>query len=164
MVIDIIDSDAPEYQNLTELQLAMIRAAQTEKNAILADAAEEKEKVFLKLLKNNMARSSVLKDRSAAIDDDADRKVEIVREDLLHRLAYESLYGDENENGKYRYPENPNYNLDYPQRFLVVRDYYMHVTTNPRARLEAYGMDSLARTYLGEYYQTLYDLLASYCE
>ena len=163
MVIDIIDPGAPEYQDLTELQLAMIRAAQTEKNAIVAKAASEKEKLFLKMLKNNMARSSVLQNEYAAIDDDAERQVEVVREDLLHRLAYENLYGDANENGEYRYPENPNYHLDYPQRFLVVRDYYMHVTTDPQARLNAYSMDSLARTYLGEFYQTLYDLLASYC-
>lgn len=163
MVIDIIDPNAPEYQNLTNLQLAMIRAAQTEKDQILASAEEEKEKVFLKLLKNNMARSSVYRNRCDEIDAEAAGKVDVVREDLLHRLAYESLYGDENENGKYRYPENPNYNLDYPQRFLVVRDYYMHVTANSQARLDAYSMDSLARSYLGEFYQTLYDLLASYC-
>ncbi len=163
MVIDIIDPNAPEYQNLTNLQLAMIRAAQTEKDQILASAEEEKEKVFLKLLKNNMARSSVYRNRCDEIDVEAAGKVDVVREDLLHRLAYESLYGDENENGKYRYPENPNYNLDYPQRFLVVRDYYMHVTANAQARLDAYSMDSLARSYLGEFYQTLYDLLASYC-
>ena len=50
MVIDIIDPNAPEYQNLTELQLAMIRAAQTEKNSITAAAEAEKEKIFLKLL------------------------------------------------------------------------------------------------------------------
>ncbi len=164
MVIDIIDPDAPEYQNLTNLQLAMIRAAQTEKNAILARAEEKKQTIFLKLLKNNMARSTALKNRESEIDEEAERDVDVVREDLLHRLAYESLYGDENENGQYRYPENPNYNLDYPQRFLIVRDYYMHVTTNPQARLEAYGMDALARAYLGEFYQTLYDLLASYCK
>ncbi len=163
MVIDIIDPNAPEYQNLSNLQLAMIRAAQSEKNEIMAKAAEEKEKIFLKLLKNNMARSSVFGNASEEIDAEAARKVDVVREDLLHRLAYENLYGDGNENGEYRYPENPNYNLDYSQRFLVVRDYYMHVTTNARARLEAYGMDSLARSYLGEFYQTLYDLLASYC-
>ena len=38
----------------------------------------------------------------------------------------------------------------------------MDITSDAEARLEAYAMDSLARTYLGEYYATLYDLLASY--
>lgn len=163
MVIDIIDPDAPEYQNLSNLQLAMIRAAQTEKNAIMASAAADKQKYLLRLLKNNMARSTALENVYEEIDAEASVKVDVVREDLLHRLAYENLYADGNENGVYRYPENPNYNLDYPQRFLIVRDYYMHVTTNSQARLKAYEMDSLARSYLGEFYQTLYDLLASYC-
>ena len=34
---------------------------------------------------------------------------------------------------------------------------------DPDARLQAYAMDTLARSYLGEFYQTLYYLLASYC-
>ncbi len=163
MVIDIIDTSAPEYQNLSQLQYAMIRAAQAEKDAIVAAGEKKKEKVRLKLLTNHVARATTYQCYCAETDAETEQKVDVVREDLLHRLALESLYGDENENGKYRYPENPNYNLDYPQRFLVVRDYYMHVTTNPQARLAAYGADSLARSYLGEYYQTLYDLLASYC-
>lgn len=86
-----------------------------------------------------------------------------VREDLIHQLAYESLGSEGNDKGPYRYPENPNYNLTYSQRFLVVRAYYMGVTSDADARLQAFAMDSLARSYLGEYYQTLYDLLASYC-
>lgn len=163
MVIDIIDPDDEQFQNLSELQLSMIRAAQTEKNEILLKAEAKKETLFLAALSRNTARSSALQDAYEKIDLDAEADVDVVREDLLHRLAYDSLYADGNENGTYRYPENPNYNLNYSQRFLVVRDYYMHVTTNPQARLEAYGMDSLARTYLGEFYQTLYDLLASYC-
>ena len=49
------------------------------------------------------------------------------------------------------------------QRFLVVRNYYMTITDDPDARLQAYAMDTLAQSYLGEFYATLYDLLASYC-
>ena len=163
MVIDIIDLNDEAYANLSDVQFAMVREAQARKNEILAAAAEKKQKNLIKMLSRNVARSSVLDDLALEINADAEREVDVVREDLLHRLAYENLYGDGHENGEYRYPENPNYNLDYSQRFLVVRDYYMHVTTNARARLEAYGMDSLARSYLGEFYQTLYDLLASYC-
>ena len=85
------------------------------------------------------------------------------KEDLLYQLAYEALGSEGDENGPYRYPENPNYNLSPSQRFLVVRNYYMQATDDPDARLQAYAMDTLARQYLGEYYTTLYDLLASYC-
>ncbi len=53
--------------------------------------------------------------------------------------------------------------MSYSERFLVVRQYYMDVTSDPNARLKAFGADTLARSYLGEFYQTLYDLLRSYC-
>ena len=162
MVIDIIDLNDEAYRNLSSVQLAMVRAAQSQKNKIMAQAAADKETLLKKLLSNAVARSSVRDERNRAIDEDAERRVEVVREDLRYQLAYESNFSDGNEFGPYRYPENPNYNLAYPQRFLVVRDYYMHVTTDARARLEAYAMDSLARAYLGEYYQPLYELLASY--
>ncbi len=163
MVIDIIDLTDENYSNLSTVQLAMVNAAQTKKNKILADAETQKGNRFRLMLSNNVARSSALQDEYAAIDAEAQREVEVVKADLLHQLAYESLNSEGNENGVYRYPENPNYNLSYSQRFLVVREYYMNVTTNPEARLQAYAMDTLARAYLGEYYQTLYELLASYC-
>lgn len=163
MVIDIIDLDNESYQNLTSVQLAMVNVAQTQKNEILAKAEEKKNAQFKKFLTNHIARSSIRVDYNAQIDADAQRRIAVVREDLLYRLAYEGTHSDGNEFGPYSYPENPNYSLSEAQRFLVVRDYYMHVTTNSQARLKAYGMDNLAIAYLGEYYQTLYDLLASYC-
>ena len=142
--------------------MAMVRAAQTEKNEILAEAEREKGEIFKELLTNGTARSTYFDERAEAIDDEADAKVEAVKDDLLYQIAYDLDAGDGNEDGPYRYPENPNYNLSASQRFLVVRSYYMEATDDAEARLEAYAMDSLARTYLGEYYATLYDLLASY--
>ena len=87
-----------------------------------------------------------------------------MKDDLDYQLAYEALGSEGDENGPYRYPENPNYNLVPSQRFLVVRNYYMQSTDDPDARLAAYAADTLARSYLGEFYATLYSLLASYCE
>ena len=162
MVIDIIDLNDEAYANLSDVQFAMVREAQARKNEILAAAAEKKQKNLIKMLSRNVARSSVLDDLALEINADAEREVDVVREDLLYRIAYEENFSGGNEQGPYHYPENPNYNLGYPQRFLVVREYYMRVTSNPKARLEAFGMDSLAKTYLGEYYTTLYNLLASY--
>ncbi len=163
MTIDIIDLSDPAYSDLSAVQLSMVRVAQGKKNDILAKADSEIEELLFLLLRNDNARSSVKEREEARIRAQAEADVEIVREDLLHQLAYESLGTEGNDNGPYRYPENPNYNLSYSQRFLVVRNYYMEAVSEPNARLQAYAMDSLARTYLGEFYQTLYDLLASYC-
>ena len=163
MTIDIIDLTDPEYSDLNAVQLSMVRVAQTKKNEILADAEEEKTQLKNQLIANNFARSSVYDYAATRIDTEAQAQVEVVKEDLLCQLAYESLGSEGNEMGPYRYPENPNYNLTASQRFLVVRNYYMTITDDPDARLQAYAMDTLAQSYLGEFYATLYDLLASYC-
>lgn len=162
MVIDILDLDSEEFQNLTSVQLAMIRAAQAKKDKIIASADKKKQAFFKKLLTDNVARSSMREDYATQVDEDAEAEIAVVREDLLYQLAYEGAFSDGNEFGPYSYPENPNYSLAAPQRFLAVRDYYMRVEKDPEARLRAYSMDTLAKSYLGEYYQTLYDLLAAY--
>ncbi len=162
MTIDIIDLNDPQYADLSAVQMAMVRTAQEEKNRIVAKAESEKQDLFLHLLINDNARTSAWERETSAIDGKAAEDVDAVRETLLYQLAYEAIGQEGNEQGPYRYPENPNYGLSYSQRFLVVRNYYMQVTDDPAARLEAYRMDSLARSYLGDYYATLYDLLASY--
>ena len=148
MTIDIIDLSDPQYSDLNPVQLAMVRAAQAKKDALTAQAESEKEELLYITLKNGFAHSSVRAREESAIDAQLEKDIEVIRSDLMYQLAYEALGTEGNEKGPYRYPENPNYNLGYSQRFLVVRSYYM---------------DTLARTYLGEFYQTLYDLLASYC-
>ena len=163
MTIDIVDLTDPEYSDLNAVQMAMVRTAQVKKNEILAKADEEKAGISQRLVANNFARSYVQVMANARITTAANAQIQALKEDLDYQLAYEALESEGNENGPYRYPENPNYNLMPSQRFLVVREYYMNVTDDPDARLQAYTVDTLARSYLGEYYITLYDLLASYC-
>ena len=163
MVIDIIDLSDENYKNLSAVQLAMVRAAQAKKDKLLSEADELSGELFRMALSNNALRSTALRDRLAKERADAQRQVEAVRADLLYQIAYEGIGSEGNEQGPYRYPENPNYNLSYSQRFLVVRNYYMQATDDPNARLQAFAMDTLAKEYLGEFYRTLYELLASYC-
>lgn len=162
MEIDIIDLNDPAYQNLSEVQLAMVRAAQTKKNDLVAANEEEKRKIFYFMLSNNTARSDIRHYAEDRLDDLTEQKIAAVREDLIQQLHFESIAAEGNDAGPYRYPENPNYGLSAPQRFLVVRNYYMDVTSDAAARLQMYTMDTLARAYLGEYYQTLYEVLAGY--
>ena len=163
MEIDIVDLTSEKYSDLSAVQLAMVRAAQTKKNEILENAAEAKKRLFYMMVANNAVRSTALRDEIDYVAQKANAEVETVKNDLDYQLAYEAHGSEGNDKGPYRYPENPNYNLSYSQRFLVVRNYYMEATSDPNARLNAYAMDSLAREYLGEFYVTLYDLLASYC-
>ena len=163
MTIDIVDLTDEKYADLNAVQMAMVRAAQVKKNEIVAEADEEKASIQRQLVANNFARSYVQVMANARINTAQYKAIEALKEDLDYQLAYESLGSEGNEQGPYRYPENPNYNLTPSQRFLVVREYYMSVTDDLVAGLKAYTVDSLAWTYLGEYYATLYDLLASYC-
>lgn len=163
MTIDIIDLNDPDYADLSAVQLSMVRVAQGKKNEILAAAQREKDELRDQLIANHFARSSVMEYAEDRIDEEAQEQIAVVKEDLLYQLSYEALASEGNAQGPYRYPENPNYNLTPSQRFLVVRNYYMMVTDDPDARLQAYAMDTLAMSYLGEFYSTLYDLLASYC-
>ena len=162
MEIDIIDLTDPDYQDLSAVQLAMVRAAQVKKNTLVADNDAEKKKLFYFMLSNNTARSNIRKFEEERLDALTEQKISAVREDLIQQLRFESIAAEGNEAGPYRYPENPNYALSPSQRFLVVRNYYMDVTSDPATRLQMYTMDTLARAYLGEYYQTLYELLAQY--
>lgn len=163
MTIDIVDLTSAEYANLSPIQLAMVRAAQTKKNKIVSKAEDDKRELKFFMMSNNTARSTALQYAIASIESQKQADIETVKSDLDYQLAYEALGSEGNENGPYRYPQNPNYNLGYSERFLVVRQYYMDVTSDASARLNAYRADTLARSYLGEYYQTLYDLLLSYC-
>lgn len=163
MKIDIVDLTDPQYSNLSPVQLAMVRAAQTKKDKLVAEADKDKRELKYLLLANNTARSTALRDAVADIEAKKEQDIKTVKADLDYQLAYEALGSEGDENGPYRYPQNPNYNLSYSERFLVVRRYYMDVTSDPNARLAAYAADTLARSYLGEFYQTLYDLLLSYC-
>ena len=162
MTIDIIDLNDPQFSNLSALQLAMVRAAQVKKNEIVAEGEEEKRSLMYLMLTHNTARSMSRIYEENQIDARTNEKVDAVRDDLMYQLAYEALGNEGNEYGPYRYPQNPNLSLTPSQRFLVVRNYYMENISDPKARLEAYAMDTLARSYLGEFYQTLYELLASY--
>lgn len=163
MTIDIVDLTQSQYSNLNAVQLAMVRSAQAKKDKILEKAEQEKSEIFRMLIVNGTARSSLLTSEQGRIDAEATKQVETIKADLDYQLAYEGWQWEGNNSGPYRYPQNPNYNLSPSQRFLEVRNYYMSVTEDPNARLQAYAGDTLARSYLGEYYGTLYDLLASYC-
>ena len=163
MKIDIVDLTNPQYSNLSPVQLAMVRAAQVKKDKITAEAEKDRNELKYFMIANNVARSTILRDALAAIYAQMNKDIEIVKNDLDYQLAYEAIGSEGNENGPYRDPQNPNYNLSYSERFLVVRQYYMDVTSDPNARLAAFAADTLAKSYLGEFYRTLYDLLLSYC-
>lgn len=164
MDIDVIDLTLPQYKDMNAIQLAMVKDAQVRKNAEMARAAEEKEKLFRKLLGNNTAQSSMYDAECERINTDRDYNVTVIVEELKYSLAYNDLMQGGNDQGPYSYPANPNYFLTPPDRFLVVRTYYMTNYVDAAMRYQVYQKDALAQHYLGEYYKTLWDILAKYAE
>lgn len=161
MTIDIIDLSDPKYAELSPVQLAMVREAQRRKDERTGEYEREREQIIASFVDRNLGTSSQLvayvnTAYKAMLDE-----VEEIREQLEYQLAYEALGTEGNENGPYRYPENPNYGLSPAQRFIVVRNYYMSAVGDSKVRYEALRGDTLARAYLGDFYPTLLDLFAS---
>ena len=161
IVIDIIDLTEPQYANLSPVQLSFVRDAQVKKNKLVAAAEREKLQLTNKLVCHHFSDSFVHTLKQEEIDANLNRDVEFIRANLIYELAYKTTGEEGNENGPYRYPENPNYNLTYSQRFFVVYDYYMQLTKNAQLRLDTLAKDSLARAYLSTYYDILYDMFVS---
>ena len=164
MEIDIIDLTDPTYAGMTPEMLEMVRKAQKKKNALVAEAYAAKKSLFWKMLKNNVVYSVSREYEEKAIDKRTEKEIAVVKGELDEALSKAGLAFEGNEYGPFRYPDNPNYNLTESQRFLVVRQYYMDLTSDPKARFQIFQEDEFARTYLGNFYRTLYDLLASYCK
>ncbi|MDE7296745.1 MAG: hypothetical protein K2N84_05710, partial [Clostridia bacterium] len=152
----------PEYAHLNAIQLAVVRDAQVRKNAAIAKTEEALLKLRQKLLGNNTAHSSMIGAEGQRLSDELDAKVEAIVEDLKYTLSYDRLMQGENDQGPYSYPSNPNYYLTPPDRFLVVRSYYMLTYTDAATRLQIYEKDTLAQHYLGEFYFTLREIFAKY--
>ena len=111
MIIDIIDLTDEEYSDLSAVQMAMVREAQEKKNKILAETEQQKEEYLSMLVSNNTAHNTFYALTKARLDADAEEQIAAVKDDLDYQLAYEALGSEGDENGPYRYPENPNYNL-----------------------------------------------------
>lgn len=164
MQIDIIDLTDPCYSELSPVQLALVRAAQVKKNKLVSATEEKRQKFVNKLVTNHFSHSLVYTLQQSAIEKALEEEIDVIREDLLYQLAYKTTGSEGNGLGPYSYPDNPDYSLTYSQRFILVRQYYLDLTSDPEARLQAYAGDSLARAYLGDFYQTLYEMLLSYCK
>ncbi len=163
MIIDIVSIPSDKYSNLSHKNMAKLRAAQVKKNAVVAEAQKKINSMFDRMSARHFVQSTAYELYVKDVNAQVDQAIADIIDELDFQLAEDSDNGKGNQYGPYRYPENPNYDLSDSERFLAVENYYMSATKDPNARLQAYSMDALAREYLGQYYQTLYDLLASYC-
>ncbi len=162
MVLDILQDLGLTESELSASALSFVRDAQEKKNELTAKLAEDKQNVYYDLLAKGMLRSSMLEDRCAELQSAYEADVAAVVDDLQFQIDFlgadaEAGEGDE----EYAYPYNPDYSLDAAERYYVVYNYYMSMT-DANVRFALFQADTVAPSYLGEFYATLYDRLRSY--
>lgn len=159
MVIDIISYTEEQYAALTAEQLLEIKSAQLKKNALDRKLEEDLEKEKYKLVDNGIFLSGIWKLYCEKRQAQHDAEVETLRESLLFYLQF-SAKPSEEESSSSPYPVD--YSLGMQERYEAVREYYMTTYADPSERLESFLADPVAKSYLGEWYSTLYDYLYSY--
>ena len=152
MTIDIIEFTDAQYSALNEEQLQEVMNAQTKKDKLLSSLNEKKRKEKFRLLKNGIFRSNIYDSLCAQWDSEYQSELNAIKERLLFYLRFslkvETPVG---------HPYVVDYALSYSERFMVVRDYYLATYSDPTARMDAFKQDTVAPSYLGEYYASLYD-------
>lgn len=161
MKIDIISYTDEQFAALTETQLQEIRLVQAEKDELFAKLEKAKEKEYFRILGSGTARSTIYEQACARLDEEYEAEVERLRNGLIFYLQY-SFRGEDSSVDSAPYIVN--FALPYEQRYVIVRDYYMNTYSDPKERFEAFRMDQVAGSYLGEYYGTLSSYLRAYAE
>ena len=164
MLFNVIDIPKDELDSLSVAQMKLLRAAQRKKDEIVLKAREEREKFRLKVLTDGMKYSSLLYDMTEIIDKEMNRKCAILADDLIYAMSV-CVKNDKDESGNgggsYETGYLVDYSLSYSERYVIVRDYYLQFT-DVNERMAKYSADEVAKKYLGSYYGTLYNILATY--
>ena len=160
MNFDIIEVTETYYESLSAAQQKILRTAQKKKNE-LERQADKRISVFRrKLYNNSVQNSALLEQKSLEIYSELEYETEVLKEQLLYDL---SQYGSMVEKLDYNdAPYEVDFTLSYSERYQIVRDYYMAIP-DPNERVNLYLQDEVAKIYLGRYYQSLYNVLLTYC-
>lgn len=163
MTFDIIEIGEAEFLDLNVVQQKLIRTAQQKKNE-LAHKMENELSAYRQLLySNGMINSSLYADMEKELSAEFKYQVEILREQLIYNLTIKEPTHDGETGGSgsdnSSYPVD--YELSYLERYVLVRDYYLTIE-DPVERLNLFAADSVAMEYLGSYYNSLFNYLASF--
>ena len=163
MEFNIISITDEEYEALTTVQKKLERTAQKSKNELDHDMEQELLEFKKILLADNMYNSSLYAAKQAELQDEVDYQVAILVEQLEFNMALNEPTTDDetgNEGGDESAGYIVDYELSYLERYIIVRDYYLAIE-DADERMALYTADETAKAYLGSYYSTLYDYLAT---
>ena len=164
MQFDIIPVTGTEVGKLSTAQLRLLRDAQNKKNELLIKAERELKAFSRSVMGAGMAYSSLIESKRRELDEEVWRKCAVIADDLLFDI---SAIGQSSEGGGGSGGDAPqteyrvDYSLSYSERYVIVRDYYLRIK-DVSERMTKYASDEVAKKYLGTYYKTLYNVLATY--
>lgn len=160
MIFDIIPVTSEDLDKYSSMQMQLLRNAQKKKNE-LQHNMEKEVQVYADLLRtHNMHNSALLEQKKAALNEEFEYEVDILREQLLYSIALNEPYPEPGE-GEGDVGYIVDYSLSYTDRYAIVRAYYLSIE-DPVERMNRYTNDETARRYLGNYYSTLYNVLYTY--
>lgn len=160
MEFDIIEVTEEDLNGYTAVQMQLLRTAQKNKNELLYKLEQDIELFKKLILTEDTYHSSLMENKRKELTADFERKVEILREQLLYSLSLSEPEqgGDDGAGEDTGYIVD--YRLSYSERYIVVRDYYLSIP-DPAERMALYSADETAQKYLGTYYNSLYNVLAT---
>ncbi len=163
MDFDIIDISAAEAEALTTIQLKLLRTAQQNKNELYHTLQQELQVYYCLCNTNNVHLSSLYADKKAELEAEYEYEVEILREQLIFNMSLNEPTndGETGDSGNDSSGYIVDYELSYLERYIQVRDFYLAIE-DPAERLALYAADTVAQSYLGNYYTTLYNYLSTF--
>lgn len=162
MDFDIIPITEEEAEALSTIQLKLLRTAQQKKNELDHKLAAELVAYANVCRANNVYSSSLYADKKAGLEAERDYQVDILREQLIFNMSLgePTTGGETGDSGNDDSGYLVDYELSYLERYIQVRDYYLGIE-DPNERLALLAADEVALNYLGSYYNTLFNYLAS---
>ena len=165
MTFDIVDFTEEELFALSTVQMRLLRTAQQNKDELTALLAADKRSLYAKLAEAGMLNSNIYADKCDELDDEYERQVAVLKDNLIYNMSLnvpgdgDDDAGDTGDGSDASYIVD--YTLSYLDRYQIVRNYYMSIE-DPAERLALYGADTVAQSYLGHYYNTLYNVFSQY--
>lgn len=173
MTFDIIDFTEAELVALSTVQMRLLRTAQKNKNELEEQLSRDKQTFFNILVADGMLNSNLYEAKCEELDGEYERQLAILKDDLVYNMSLNVPTADDDEAGGSGSGSGSgsggdpavgyivDYSLSYLDRYQIVRNYYMSIS-DPAERLAVYAADTIAVSYLGQYYNTLYNVLAQY--
>lgn len=157
MEFNIIEVTEAGLRTLNVKQMKLLRAAQRKKDELKRKMDREYEEYKKFLMRAGLHDTSLIDSKYAALMAEFEYQCGIIADDLLYDI---NANGSSGFGSDYTAGYLVDYTLSYNDRYKIVRDYYLAITDREE-RMRLYSADEVAKRYLGTYYETLYNVLAT---